>query len=99
MHRERLDHGVERAALDERLEHALVQTLGVDARGEVEQIAEAAARAARVEHGLERRLADAAHRAEPETDLRTVGIAELAAGSAGALAVRVRVHDREIGLA
>jgi hypothetical protein len=38
------EHGVERAALDEGLEHALVDALGVHARAEVEEIGERSAR-------------------------------------------------------
>ena len=78
------ERGVERAALDERFEHALVDALGVDARREVEEVGERPAFLARLEQRLERRLAEAAHRAEPEADLRPARVL----GDGGALAAR-----------
>src|SRR5689334_16687452 len=66
--------GVESAALNERLERRLVDAARVDAAGEVEQIVKRPPRGARFEHGLQRAVANAAHGAEPEADLRSVAV-------------------------
>src|SRR5690606_14953423 len=67
--------GAEGATLHQRLEHPLVQALGIDARGEVEEVRERASLAPHFEHALERRAADASHRTESEADLRAVTVA------------------------
>ena len=69
---------VEGAALHERLEDGLVHALGVDARGEVEEIVEGAALLRASKTRLERRAAEPAHRAEPEADLRSERVLDLA---------------------
>ena len=70
----RHERRVECSALDERFEHALVDALGVDARREVEEIGERSAFLACLEERFERRLAETAHGAEAEADLRAARI-------------------------
>ena len=59
---------VERAALDQLLEHAAVALLRVDAPAQLEQRRERPVARARLEDRLDRVAADALHRAEAEPD-------------------------------
>src|SRR6185369_168159 len=103
----REQRGVERAGLDERLEDALVHAARIHALREVEEVLERPG-AARVEDGLQRRLAHPADRAEAEADLGTESILDAAAAARGLPAVRRAValrgllrgvvHDREVDL-
>ena len=59
---------VERAALDQRFEHAPVDLLGVDALRQVEEIGETPVRLARLDDAAHRRLADALDRGQAEAN-------------------------------
>src|SRR5688500_3701813 len=57
-----------RAALDQRLQYALVAALEIDAPAEVVERLVASGRFARIDDALDRSLADVLHRAEAEAD-------------------------------
>src|ERR1051326_2939718 len=61
---------IERARLDQRLDHLLVAGAEVDVLAEAEERLEAADAAARLEDRLDRSLSDALHSAEAEADVR-----------------------------
>src|SRR5262249_39313288 len=62
-------------------------------------ILELAVAIARLEYRFQRAGADAAHRAEPEADLRAMAVAQTPRTAPGAPAVRMAIDDREVEVA